>query len=139
MIELRPHHFLCTLGFEGKGYSEDFVRGYAEIADRLRAPDGSGDLIPLRVTSATDAVCAPCPNRRGTRCATEPKIRSLDQGHAAVLGLAPGQTLTWAEAKRRIAERMTDEAFERVCAPCSWKPLGACKAALQQIRKEPKP
>ena len=135
MLKFRPHHFLCTLGFEGKGYSEEFVRGYAELADRLRAPDGSGDTIPILVTAATDSICAPCPNRRGEVCQTEAKIQQLDQGHAGVLGITPGQTLSWGEAKNKIAEKMTDEQFDRVCAPCSWKALGVCKAALHRLRE----
>ena len=34
MLEFRPHHFLCTLGFEGKGYSDEFVRNYYRYADQ---------------------------------------------------------------------------------------------------------
>jgi hypothetical protein len=136
-IRFRPHHFMCTLGFEGKGYSEEFTRNYGAIADRLRAPsDGSGDREPIEVVPATDSICVPCPNRQGELCATEAKIQSLDQGHASVLGLNAGQVLTWGEAKKRIAERMTDEDFDRVCAPCSWKPMGMCKNALERLRQE---
>ena len=135
MLEFRPHHFLCTLGFEGKGYSEDFVRGYREIAEKLRAPDGSGENTPIRVAVATDSICVPCPNRREQACATEDKIQRLDRGHAGVLGLSAGQVLSWAEAKQKLAERMTDAEFERVCAPCSWKALGLCKSALQKLRQ----
>src|SRR4051794_11887807 len=112
MLEFRPHHFLCTLGFEGKGYSEDFVRGYSEIANRLRAPDGSGDSVEIRVTAVTDSICAPCPNRRDSKCTTESKIRVLDQGHSQVLTLTPGDVMTWAQAKNKIATEMTDENFE---------------------------
>jgi tetratricopeptide (TPR) repeat protein len=136
MLEFRPHHFLCTLGFEGKGYSEEFVEGYRVIADQLRESGASGEATPIRVTSATDSICAPCPNRQGARCATEAKIQSLDNGHAAVLNLVPGQILSWAEAKSRIAARMSDADFDRVCAPCSWKPMGVCKKALHKVRAE---
>ena len=139
MIELRPHHFLCTLGFEGKGYSDEFVQGYTAIAAQLRAPDGSGDAILLKVAAATDSVCTPCPNRHGSRCASEDKIQELDRGHASVLGIQAGQKLTWGEAKHLIATKMSDEHFERVCAPCSWKSLGVCKVALHRNRKELKP
>lgn len=132
MLRFRPHHFLCTLGFEGKGYSDEFVASYAEIASSLRAPGGEDT--PIEVAGHTDSICAPCPHRRGSLCATEGKIRSLDQAHASILGLEAGETLTWREAQRRIAERMTDEEFERACAPCAWKPLGVCKSALQKLR-----
>jgi hypothetical protein len=135
-IEFRPHHFMCTLGFEGKGYSEDFVRNFGDIAARLRAKDGSGDSLAITVVPGSDSICAPCPNRRGTGCATEDKIHALDQGHAAVLGLRAGERLTWHEAKLRIAERMSFEDFDRVCAPCAWKPIGVCLAALDRLKQQ---
>ena len=46
MLSFRPHHFLCTLGFEGKGYSDAFTRNMAEIADALRARGAVGDATP---------------------------------------------------------------------------------------------
>jgi hypothetical protein len=136
MVQFRPHHFLCTLGFEGKGYSDAFVRGFQEIADRLRADDGSGDEVEIQVAGATDSICEPCPNREGTLCASELKIRKLDRGHAAVLGLRTGQVLTWGDAKQLISEKMSDDAFHAVCAPCAWKQLGVCESALNRLREE---
>jgi hypothetical protein len=134
-IEFRPHHFLCTLGFVGKGYSDEFVRGYQTIADRLRAsPDG--DSVTIRVTGVTDSICGPCPNKRGELCESQGKIQSLDDAHAKILGLRAGDTLTWGEAKARIAERMTVEKFDAACEPCSWKAMGVCRAALDRLRSE---
>jgi hypothetical protein len=136
MLQFRPHHFLCTLGFEGKGYSDDFVRGFQTIADQLRTQGPQGDQVEIQVTSATDSICAPCPNRRGELCETQDKIAALDQAHASVLGLKPGQILNWGEAKRRIASRMTTQAFESSCAPCAWKKLGVCETALKKLKRE---
>ncbi|MDD7224175.1 MAG: DUF1284 domain-containing protein, partial [Lachnospiraceae bacterium] len=33
MITLRPHHLLCTQGYSGKGYSDDFVENMDKIVD----------------------------------------------------------------------------------------------------------
>ncbi|MGK5083976.1 DUF1284 domain-containing protein [Bdellovibrionota bacterium FG-1] len=137
MLEFRPHHFLCSLGFEGNGYSDEFVQNYVQITRRLRAPDGSGNSIPIRVVPGTDTVCKPCPNRQGDLCVTQTKIQKLDEGHSAVLGLKPGQELTWLEGKKLIHEKMTDAAFDQACAPCSWKSLGLCAAALKKLRSTP--
>lgn len=134
-IQFRPHHFLCTLGFEGKGYSQEFVRNFQALADRLRR-DPAGDSVVLEVVGRTDSICAPCPNRQGSLCSTQQKIQSLDDAHAQVLGLKPGDRLTWGEAKARIAARMTDERFDSACAPCGWKALGICKLALDRLREE---
>lgn len=36
MMYLRPHHLLCTQGYSGKGYSEDFVAHMDQVVDYLR-------------------------------------------------------------------------------------------------------
>ena len=133
-MEFRPHHFLCTVGFLGKGYSEEFVANYQRIADRLRtAPDG--DDVQIHVTGETDSICAPCPNRRGTLCETQDKIVRLDQNHTRVHGIRPGDTITWGRAKEQLVKSFTDEAFEQACSPCAWKPMGICHSALVALRK----
>lgn len=131
-MKFRAHHFLCTLGFEGKGYSPGFVANYRAIAERLAAPQGDSEVI--EVTFDSDVICEPCPNRRGEGCSADHKIRTLDAAHAAMLGLAAGQRLTWGEAKARIACKVTLDAFERACAPCSWKALGVCQKALLRLK-----
>ncbi|MCC7443119.1 MAG: DUF1284 domain-containing protein [Bdellovibrionales bacterium] len=133
-IRFRPHHFLCALGFRGKGYSPEFVAGFQAVVDRLRGPGGDAERI--EVTGATDTICEPCPHRRGTLCETEGKIRALDGAHARVLGLRGGDRLTWGEAKRRIAENFTVEAHRRACAACSWQVMGLCEEALVDLRRE---
>jgi uncharacterized protein len=132
VLEFRPHHFLCALGYRGNGYSAEFIAGFDAVAERLRAP--GGDATPIRVTAATDSICAPCPNRRGDLCATEEKIGKLDRAHAATLGIAAGEVLSWGDAKRKIAAEFTEERFDEACAPCSWRPLGICRQALRELR-----
>jgi hypothetical protein len=131
-LKYRPHHFLCTLGFQGKGYSPSFVENFQSIADHLRGPDGDEALI--EVVGATDSICQPCPNRTGTTCTSESKIRVLDDAHQQMLGLRVGEILTWGQAQQRIAERVDTDSFHRACAPCAWKSLGVCEAALEELR-----
>ena len=138
MLEFRPHHFLCTVGFQGKGYSPEFVANYKEIANTLRKP--GGDAVRIRVTSVTDSICGPCPSKRGDLCETQEKIDRLDHAHAEVLGIREGDEFTWAEAKLRIADKFTLEKFHESCEPCSWKTMGVCEAALIDLKKgESKP
>ena len=132
VYEFRPHHFLCTLGFEGKGYSPEFVANYARIAASLNAPGGNEQLIV--VTDHADSICAPCPNRVNEGCTEIEKIRALDRAHSAMLGIKPGQVMTWGEAKKLIRERVTLDRFDDACAPCSWKALGVCENALGRLK-----
>ncbi len=131
-LRFRPHHFLCTLGFEGKGYSPAFVANFQAIADELRAP--GGDDVEIQVVSQTDSICEPCPNKQDQLCVTEAKIQTLDRAHAEELSLKAGDQLSWGEAKGRISKQISIEDFHRICAPCSWKALGVCEAALKQLK-----
>jgi soluble lytic murein transglycosylase-like protein len=137
-VRFRPHHFLCTVGFEGKGYSEEFVANYMKIARGLRETP-AGDETPISVVSGADSICAPCPNRRGDACETEEKISALDLAHARILGIKSGDRITWGEAKERIRNRMTLEKFRSACEPCSWLRSGMCERALRKLQSGPTP
>lgn len=127
-LRFKPHHFLCTLAFEGKGYSPDFVANYFEVIDKLN------DSV-LEVTFASDAICEPCPNRTNAGCATQDKISRLDRAHAEILGIQDGERITWNEARERIRTRMSLELFHRACEPCGWKSLGICERKLKELKK----
>ncbi|MDD9716616.1 DUF1284 domain-containing protein [Dinoroseobacter sp. PD6] len=133
MIRFRPHHFLCALGFEGKGYSDRFTANMHEIVvTRLRAP--GGDATEISVTAHTDAICAPCPKRRGRLCVDQGKIARLDRAHGTALDLAAGEVITWGQAQDRMARLVPDD-LDRICAGCRWLEMGMCKAALARLRQ----
>ncbi|GAB4386869.1 DUF1284 domain-containing protein [Albidovulum sp.] len=134
-IRYRPHHFLCSLGFEGKGYSDAFTANMSAIVlGRLRA--AGGDATEIEVTGATDDICAPCPRRRGRHCTAERKIRMLDRAHAAALRLSPRERLSWGEAKARIRAHVPPGSLSTLCRGCEWEPLGLCEAALARLHAE---
>ena len=130
-ITFRPHHFLCALGFQGKGYSDSFTANMAQIVDRLRAPDG--DDVLIEVTVQADHICAPCPHRMGQSCAKAAKIAVLDQRHATALGVQDGTRLTWGDAKERVRARVAPGDLSSLCAGCTWLSLGLCEAALARL------
>ena len=41
MIHLRPHHLLCTQGYSGKGYDENFVAHMNKVLPELRNVPGT--------------------------------------------------------------------------------------------------
>lgn len=132
-IRYRPHHFLCSLGFEGKGYSEAFTANMTAIVmGRLRAPDG--DAAVIEVTGALDDICAPCPKRRGDLCSNQDGIAALDDAHARALALKPGDRLTWGQAQARIRLHVKPGSLKDLCKGCEWEPYGMCEAALRRLR-----
>lgn len=131
-IRYRPHHFLCSLGFENKGYSDAFIANMADIVmGQLRTPDGSDKII--EVTVQADDICAPCPKRRDLGCVEQPKIDALDQAHAAALGLKDGDQLTWGDALARIKARVAPRDLRRICKDCAWLEYGMCEAAVARL------
>ncbi|MBS0271148.1 MAG: DUF1284 domain-containing protein [Proteobacteria bacterium] len=131
-ISFRPHHFLCTLGFQGKGYSPGFVQNYWQIVIALH----QNEELPIQVVQHVDSVCGLCPYNGNGVCATEEKIQTLDLRHSQILGISPGDHLTWKEAKERIKKQMTLQAFHKACQGCQWKSCGVCETALRELREE---
>jgi len=131
-IAFRPHHFLCALCFQGKGYSPKFIENFTAIMQQLNAAEG--DAVQIEVVAETDSICHPCPHRREKKCTSQDKILQLDQAHAAILKLRSGDILTWGEAKQRIKQFMAIEHFHKACEPCEWKKLGICEMTLVSLQ-----
>ncbi|KEP69275.1 hypothetical protein DL1_05145 [Thioclava dalianensis] len=135
-LRYRTHHFLCSLGFEGKGYSDAFTANmHALVVGRLRAPEGAS--LEIEVVGAADDICAPCPKRHGAGCSSQSKIDRLDAAHAQALQIAPGDVLRWGDALARMRE-LPDDIHERICEDCSWREAGMCAASLARLKADEK-
>lgn len=130
-IIFRPHHFLCALAFQGKGYSPEFIQNFSEIKARLDAPQGDNQLITI--TEETDSICAPCPHRQDKLCEQQAKIVQLDKAHAQALNWQVASTITWHDAKQQIKQNLTIDKFHTICSPCSWKKLGICETVFRKF------
>ncbi len=135
VIRFRPHHFLCALGFQGKGYSEDFTANMSDIVDGHLRSD-TGDDAVIQVVGLADDICGPCPKRRGKLCTQQMKISVLDRSHAAALRLQPHERLTWGEAKARIKANVPCGSLKTLCQNCQWEPYGMCETALAKLHEK---
>ena len=61
IIKLRPHHLLCTQGYSGKGYSENFVKNMDKVVSRLRTDKNA----QVQIVFDTDCLCQECPSKIG--------------------------------------------------------------------------
>ncbi len=59
MIRFRPHHFMCTLAFQGYGYSQSFVENYKKIASKVISDPNT----KIEVVDNLDTICSVCPNQ----------------------------------------------------------------------------
>ncbi len=132
-IPLRPHHLVCLVGFRGHGYSDSFTANMAALAARLRGP--GGETTPLVIRPMADAICLPCPRRRGSGCRDAGRIAALDRRHGERLGLETGARLSWGAALARIRRKVHPDDLATLCAGCRWLPLGFCSDALETLRK----
>ena len=130
MFKFRPHHFLCTLGFEGKGYSPHFVNNYQAIVVTLT----ENPLTSILVVDKLDDICHACPHQRPKElCSKQQFIAKLDNAHQSILGIKAGQVITWQKAQQLIKSNMTLERFHQACEGCEWKSLGICEHALKRV------
>jgi uncharacterized protein len=133
-MTFRPHHFLCALCFQGKGYSPAFIENFSQLMNVLHGD--LGDQTAIQIVPHTDSICAPCPHRIVNTCETEEKITTLDKAHLEALSLKSETKITWGEAKKRILEKITLEKFHQICSTCSWKKYGICESALNRFLNE---
>lgn len=115
---LRPHHALCALFFEGKGYDQTFIENMASfLSDPNRL---------VQISSNCDVLCQACPHFAAGICEDEDKASRFDQ---SVLEL----TLPLADTTRPIPlHRLCQVAHEAilkqgllsaVCGECEWSAL----------------
>ena len=105
----------------------------ALVSAGLRAE--GGDATPIEITRTADAICAPCPSRRGEGCEAQARIDRLDSAHAAALRLKAGDRLTWGEARARIRRHVRPGDLGSLCAGCQWLALGLCETALATLHE----
>ena len=135
-LRLRGHHLLCILGFRGLGYDAGFTANMARIVRRVRAHPNA--LLELIV--GPDSICAACPHLRGHACRAggTPRLRvpARDRAVLRALGLSVGARVTARQAYALVRARITPTTqAARICAGCSWLPLGYCLEGLRALKK----
>lgn len=127
-MRLRPHHLLCTQGYSGKGYSDDFVQNMTAVTDRLRGEEG----LAVELVRSTDDICARCPKMLGVdRCEDNEKVKRYDQKVFDYFGLEE-KSYIYAELIREISAKMTPAIMDDICGDCAWYPVSACRARLSR-------
>lgn len=122
-MRLRPHHLLCTQGYSGKGYSEEFVKNMDDIVQRLRSENETS----IDIVYSTDDICSCCPDRLGTDlCRENEKVKQFDKKVADYFHLEE-KTYIYQELTAYIRSQMTLEILADICSGCSWFPVSACK------------
>ena len=118
-LALRGHHFLCTLHYQGAGYSDAFTRTMTAVTTAMAA----GEHPVVTVASDADPICKACPSLQpdGRTCATEASIRRRDAALLDGMGWHPGQALALEEAQAAVLAKR-EALMATVCPGCEWLP-----------------
>lgn len=122
---MRPHHALCALFFEGKGYSQAFIDNMtAFMADPSQM---------LQITTGCDALCQACPNNVNGRCKDEAKVSLFDQRTLKLTGTllqADPPIPLYALCQDVFDAILQQGLLAEVCGECEWARL--CQGKWQQ-------
>ena len=116
MFQFRPHHFVCFLSFQGKGYSSDFVNGVSEILATLK--DNPQEKL-ISVVKGCDSACEKCPNRKCGKCQYDEVVSEKDDAYSELFNIAYGNKMSFADMQK-IRMQIHKDDFLKICGQCQW-------------------
>lgn len=116
---IRPHHLLCLQFFEGKGYSDSFVKHMTEIHDKLLEENPK-----IHLVKGTDDICKSCPNNERGRCNKESSVSGNDmRTYEAIKDEVNGDG-TWEELTELVYKNIINQnKLKQVCETCRWSDI----------------
>lgn len=128
-IKLRPHHLLCTQGYSGKGYSEEFVENMNQITRELR----SGRPVKIQLVFFTDDLCTCCPHKLDEDvCDTNEKVKRFDRKMIEYFHLEEKEYI-YQEIVEKIRREITPEILADICDGCGWYPVSDCREKILHL------
>ncbi|MGL5149921.1 MAG: DUF1284 domain-containing protein [Clostridium sp.] len=125
MITLRPHHLLCTQGYSGNGYSNEFVSNMNRIVTELRKKDTM-----VEVIFSSDDICVECPNNvEESKCSSNEKVMYIDSKVIEHFNIEE-KIYNYGEIVRFIKDNITEEIMNDICSRCEWYPISNCKRKI---------
>jgi uncharacterized protein len=133
---LRGHHLLCTHGFQGMGYSTEFVKVMADIVGEIRNEELD---FPIQVVQSFDDACHACPHKGESACEksadSNDHVLSLDSKVLHHLGLKHGDVYMKSALISKTAQKVKPEDLDHLCEGCSWLEYGVCKEGIGKLRE----
>ena len=132
---LRGHHLLCVHGFQGMGYSPEFVVKMGTIVEDIRNEKKD---FPIRVVATLDDACTACPHNGGTICiasdGSDHHVKTMDQKGIEHLKLEKDKLYRKSKLVEWTAKMVQPDDLDYLCKDCSWLPYGVCKAGIQKLK-----
>lgn len=116
--KLRPHHGLCILFFEGKGYSDSFAQNMSDIIEKLC------DTEQIELTLSADCICACCPNNQNGLCKAQKKVLRYDRKVLELCGFEDKQSISYGVFKEAVTKNIIlSGKLKTVCGNCQWSDI----------------
>ena len=117
-IKLRGHHLLCLQGFQGYGYSEDFISNMTCINELRKDED-----CVITLTDKTDDICTFCPNLNDDICENKKQDEMIERMDREVLQkLDSKKEYNAIELFEDASEKFnTIKSVENICLGCKWR------------------
>ncbi|AAK81384.1 hypothetical protein BJV85_000447 [Clostridium acetobutylicum] len=129
MIKLRPHHIMCFQGYEGKGYSQDFIDNMDNIYRDLKEKDN----LKIKIVFSTDDVCGSCPNKiSDNNCGCNEKVMAIDNKVIRVLKLKQ-KIYTYNELVNKLRLNINEGVMKDICGQCVWYENSKCKTSILSL------
>jgi hypothetical protein len=134
VYSLRGHHLLCLLGYEGMGYSKEYVANMTSLHKFLRKyPEKD-----IFIVEGPDDLCAHFPSDLPHHC-KDANVFQRDRAILEKLDLRVGYTLPWKEILRRISSNVHSTQLPALCETCPWLPYGTCERGVQRVNHGEEP
>lgn len=116
-IKLRGHHLLCLQGFQGYGYSEDFVLNMTRI-NELRKTNGC----IISLTKEADDICSACPNLKNNLCENKKQNEIIVKMDEEVISqLNSDNEYNSIDLFDEVSSKFNSlKSVENVCNGCKW-------------------
>ena len=118
LANLRPHHALCLLFFEGKGYSQGFSDNMAAF---IAKPNQM-----VQIMIGCDVLCQACPHNQDGFCDDEAKVKLFDQRTMNLTGIKikANHVLQVSQLTQTVYDMILRQGLlAEVCGECEWAAL----------------
>ena len=115
---LRGHHLLCLKGFQGYGYSEDFVKNMINV-NNLRKNKNT-DIV---LVDNPDDICKACPNLKNNIYKNKSQNEKIIMMDNEVLSKLNSKKIY---NSKELFEKIdflfnTKESVDKICPKCNWQ------------------
>lgn len=117
ILNIRAHHLLCIQGFQGYGYSGEFVENMGKIVKYIKENPKK----KIRIVEYCDSICLSCKNNISDMCKNCESVDNMDKRLLDKLKLTSEQVVNIEEAFNLVNDKLKSlqDAYE-ICGECSW-------------------